>query len=374
MPVTAAAARPRILHVETGRHLYGGARQVLYLLEALEGRGFDNLLVCTRGSALAREAAGRVQTLPLPWHGELDLLAAGRLLAVLRRERPALVHAHSRRGADWHTAVAAALAGVPAVVTRRVDNPESGLAVRWRYRRYARVIAISGAIAAGLERDIGPSLPALARIPSAVDTGRFRPGGDRAWLAAEFDLSPDQPVLAMVAQFIPRKGHALLLEALPQVWARHPGVVCLLLGQGPGRQALAREIEVRGWSARLRLPGFRHDLPRILPAVDALVHPAFTEGLGVALLEAAACALPVVAAAVGGATDVVLDGETGLLVPPGDARALAGALCRLLDAPELGRRLGVAGLDRVVRQFSVAAMADAHATLYRELLEENPSP
>jgi glycosyltransferase involved in cell wall biosynthesis len=359
---------PKILHVEAGRHLHGGAQQVLYLLAALAERGFDNILVCPRGSAVAREAADIARVCTLPWHGEADLLAPLRLLRLVRTERPALLHAHSRRGADWFTALVAAGSGVPAVVSRRVDNRESGPLVRWKYRRYAAVIAISAAIERMLEQTAGLVRHKLHLVHSAVDAQQYRPAGDRAWLAAEFELDADAPILAMVAQFIPRKGHQVLLAALPAIWQRHPAAQFLLFGEG-GRQAvIAAEVRRQGWQARVRLPGHRPDMARILPALDALVHPAHTEGLGVALLEAGACGVPVIAAAAGGIPEVIVDEHTGLLVRPGDAHGLAEAVVRLLDSPSLAQRLGLAARARVESAFSVAAMADAHATLYRQLL------
>ncbi|MCC5868994.1 MAG: glycosyltransferase [Gammaproteobacteria bacterium] len=357
----------KILHVETGRHLHGGARQVLYLMQGLAERGFDNVLVCARGSAVASAAANIARVVTLPWRGEADALAALRLLRVVREEAPAILHAHSRRGADWFTALAAAKSGVPAVVSRRVDNVETGRLVRWKYRQYRAVIAISAAIAGVLRETLGDGLPPLRLVHSAVDSQAFAPGGDRAWLAAQFGLDPNEPIIAMVAQFIPRKGHALLLDALPAVWQRHPGLQCLLLGRGPEQARIEAQVEARGWTSRVRLPGFRSDMARILPALDMLVHPALTEGLGVALLEAGACGIPVVAAAAGGIPEVIEDGRTGLLVPPGASEPLAAAMLRVLEDPALAAQLGRAARLRVERDFSIAAMATAHATLYREL-------
>ncbi len=360
----------RILHVETGRHLYGGARQALWLAEALGAHGCDGLFVCTRGSEVAEVAAGRVETWPVRWLGEVDPLALPRLRAAIRRFQPDLLHAHSRRGADLYTAAASALTGVPALVTRRVDRPESGWLARWKYRRYRRVVVLSEAIAHALESGLGAALPPRVRIPSAVDAARYRPGGDRTRLAADFDLPAGAPVIAMAAQFIPRKGHQVLLEALPRVWASYPALTCLLFGRGPGRDALARDVARRGWEDRVRLPGWRGDLADILPAVDALVHPALAEGLGLVLLEAGACGVPVVAAAAGGIPEVVVDGGTGLLVPPGDAAALATALLRILDDRALAQRLGAAGRRRVEACHSIPAMASAYARLYRDILQE----
>src|SRR5262245_60034547 len=132
----------RIAHIEAGRHLYGGAAQVRYLLDGLTGRGVENLLLCPSGSELGA-AAPAAYVLELPMRGELDAALPLRLARALRGWQPDLVHVHSRRGADLYGGLAAALAGVPAVLTRRVDAPEPAWLGRWKYRPYRAVIALS---------------------------------------------------------------------------------------------------------------------------------------------------------------------------------------------------------------------------------------
>src|SRR5436190_5386222 len=135
----------RIAHVEAGRHLYGGAAQVNYLLEGLTARGVENLLLCPKESELgAASPAGLVR--PLPVRGDLDAMMLPRLAAELKRLKPDLVHVHSRRGADLYGGLAAALAGVPAVLTRRVDAPEHAVLAWLKYRPYRAIVALSHAI------------------------------------------------------------------------------------------------------------------------------------------------------------------------------------------------------------------------------------
>src|SRR5262245_54466098 len=162
----------RIAHVEAGRHLYGGAAQVDYLLEGLTGRGVENLLLCPTESELAA-ATSAALVRALPMRGELDATLLARLARELKRLKPDLVHVHSRRGADLYGGFAAALAGVPAVLTRRVDAPEPALA-RFKYRPYRTVVALSRAIERQLV-DAGVAHERIALIPSGVDTQRYRP-------------------------------------------------------------------------------------------------------------------------------------------------------------------------------------------------------
>lgn len=358
----------KVLHVESGMHLYGGALQVVFLLRGLRARGGEHVLVCPPGSAVgaaAREAGLRVRELPM--RGDLDLGLIPRLGRVIRQERPDLVHLHSRRGADLLGGIAARLAGVPAVLSRRVDNPEPRGWVRLKYRLYARVITISEGIRRVL-LDEGVPAERVVCVPSAVDTEQYRPGGDRARFRREFGLDEDELVVGMLAQFIERKGHRVLIEAMPAVLARHPRTRFLLFGQGPRREHYQALVEQRGLSGRVLFPGFREDLDELLPCLDVVAHPAFMEGLGVALLQSAACAVPIVACPSGGIPEIVHDGVNGRLVTAGDAAALAQALNALLADPELRRRYGSAGRELAQRSFSIPAMVNGNAGVYAELL------
>ncbi|HEX5046237.1 MAG TPA: glycosyltransferase [Gammaproteobacteria bacterium] len=365
----------RIVHVETGRHLYGGGRQVLDLVAGLAAAGVDNVLVCTRGGELeaaargARHAVRGARVVGLPMRGELDFAFPARLRRVLRETSPDLVHVHSRRGADHGGAAATWLERVPAVLTRRVDADEPASWARLKYSAYIKVIALSRAIESQLATH-GVARERIARIPSAVDPARFRPDPEaRARLAAAFDLAQGALVVGVVAQLIPRKGHRALLAELPELARLHPSLRVLCFGRGPLEPELRAEIAALGLEGRVLLAGFREDLPSLLPGLDVLAHPAEREGLGLALLEAASSGVPVVACAAGGVPDVVDDGRTGLLVPAGDGPGLRGALGRLLADPAERARLGGAARARVEQRFTVDRMVAAHRALYAAVLE-----
>jgi glycosyltransferase involved in cell wall biosynthesis len=356
----------RVLHLESGRHLYGGALQVLYLIRGLAAAGHDNSLACPLGSAIAAsDPTARI--IALPMRGEIDPRAVFSLWRALRRERPSLLHVHSRRGADLWGGIAAKLAGVPAVVTRRVDNPEPAWLARRKYRLYRRVIAISPAIrtqllATGL-------LPAgIDLVPSAVDTQRFHPAAADGRLRRELALPADAPLVGMIAQFIPRKGHMDLLRAIPLIAAQARHTRFLLFGRGPLREQIERHCRQAGLAGQVIFAGFRNDLERLLPELDVVIHPAALEGLGVSLLQAAAAAVPVVAYAVGGIPMVVRDGVSGRLVPKGDVAALAQAVAGLLTDKARARQLGEAGRRLVLAEFSISAMVGGNLAAYRRAL------
>ncbi|MGQ9660580.1 MAG: glycosyltransferase [Thermochromatium sp.] len=358
----------KILHVEGGRHLYGGAFQVLHLVRGLAARGHENLLACPRGCALAEAAAPWARVYELPLHGDTDLLMIARLSRLIRTQRPDLVHLHSRRGADVMGGIAARLAGVPVIHTRRVDNPEPRWWVALKYRLYDRVIAISDGIGQVLRAEGLPEAR-LRVVRSAIDHERYAVPVDRAAVRARLQVPTDAFLIGVIAQLIPRKGHRVLLDALPELIAAHPEIQVRLFGQGPLADELQRRIELVGVGDHVRLAGFRDDLPEILPALDLVVHPALMEGLGVSLLQAASASVPIVASRVGGIPEVVREDENGLLVPPGDVAALRAAIGLLLDDPERRRTLGAGGRALVVREFSLDTMVEGNLAVYRELVD-----
>lgn len=358
----------KVLHVEAGRHLYGGARQAGLLIDGLAAAGVANVLVCPPDQPLARRVSG-AQVVPLAMGGDLDFGLATRLESLIRQERPDVVHVHSRRGADLVGGRAAAGAGVPAVLTRRVESREPARWLRHKCRHYGAVVAISTAVRAELEH-ARVSGSRVALIPSAVDTSRIRPDPEaRPRLLNRFGLADDALVLGMAAQFVPRKAHTLLLACLPALRSRHPNLHVLLFGRGPLEPRIRRRVMRRQLDSLVTFCGFDDDLPQVLPGLDVFAHPAAREGLGSAVLEAMSAGCAVAAAPTGGLLDVIVDRESGLLVPARTPAAWTGALHRLLRDPALRGRLGRNGRARVEAGFSVTRMTTAYLSLYHKLAD-----
>jgi glycosyltransferase involved in cell wall biosynthesis len=357
----------RIAHLESGRHLYGGARQVGYLLDALSRRGVENTLICLPDHPLrAMRPRGEIRELEMG--GDLDTGMIRRLRNAFAEIEPDVVHVHSRRGAELFGGLACALDGRPALVTRRVDTAEVPLWARWKYRPYRRIVAISAAVQTQLCERIGIDAGRVATISSAVDSELFRPDSSaRARVLREFRLPEDVLIAAVSAQLIPRKGHGFLFAGLADIVARHPRLRVLCFGRGPLLASLQRRVADHGLAPVVQFAGFREDLAALLPGVDLLVHPAEREGLGVAVLEAMSCEVPVVASAVGGIPDAVTDGVDGLLVPWGDQARLAAAIDFLIADPAARKRIAAAGRIRVQRDFSPALMADRYMSLYQDV-------
>ena len=357
----------KVLHVESGRHLYGGARQVLYLLQGLQREGVENLLACPQDSEIQRAAQPHSSVFALPMTGDLDLALVGRLRALIRRHQPDIVHLHSRRGADLLGGVAARLERAPAVLSRRVDNPEPRWWTAVKYRLYDRIVAISEGIRQVL---LAEGVPAgrVVCVHSAVVPGEYQSPCNPEQFRRAFGLAGDGPVIGVIAQLIPRKGHRHLLAVLPGLVEEVAGLQVLFFGQGPLQDELEQDVAALGLAGKVHFAGFRRDLPRWLGCLDLVVHPAEMEGLGVSLLQAAAAGVALVGSRAGGIPEIVVDGETGILLEPGDRQALAAAVRRLLSDDVLRRRLGAGGRKRVESLFSVDAMVAGNLAVYRDVL------
>ncbi len=360
----------KIVHVETGRHFYGGAQQVIWLIRGLEKKGVDSILVCPPGSEIdivARHSNLAVRNIPCA--GEHDFRFAWRLRSFLRQQQPDLLHCHSRRGADFPGGWAAKFAGVPALVTRRVDSTEAPTAAAIRYWPFSKVAAISENVHAAL-RKCGVRDKRISIVRSAVDVDALTVDVDRAVLHDEFGISVYAFAIAVVAQLIKRKGHRFLLDVLPGLISEYPGIKVVFFGEGSAEPQLRALTSKLGLSGAVRFAGFRHDLDEYLGAFDLLVHPAEKEGLGVAMLKAAAAGLPVIAFDNAGSKEAVRHGSTGILVPPGELTELQRVIGMLVEEPEIGVGLGEAGRNRMHDEFPVSAMVDSYSELYEEILNE----
>ncbi len=350
-----------------GRSLDGGARQVANLLNGLERFADEHVLVCASGAEIAGAISSRSVKISRVKSSDLNGLKFVKALRkIIRYERPDLLHIHSRPG-DMLAALAGRLEKRPMVYSVRSDK-KPGLSERYlKLPLFGRIITLSQGIHRVLQESRVPG-ERLVCIPGAVDTDRFRPDKQgRESFLAQFGLRGDGPVLATVAQLAPHKGHAVLFAALPAVLAKRPTARLLVFGQGPLKAQLAKEINRRGLDRYVLFAGFRPDLENVLPHIDLLIHPALSEGVGVCLMEAAACGVPIIASRVGGIPEIVRDRFNGYLVKPGDSPILARHIIDLLDDEDQLRLFGKTGRELALENHSIERMANAHRALYRNI-------
>jgi glycosyltransferase involved in cell wall biosynthesis len=355
------------LHIDTARTWRGGQNQVLLTVNGLREIGHRAALVAHPDGELRRRAAEGLELIPLAPRTEMDLSAAWRLARVVKRLRPAVVHAH-----DAHGVAMASLAlslgrtgaqGPVLVASRRVDfHLRRNSFSRWKHRQVDCFICASEAIRQMLVAD-GVPPDRTVTVHEGIDLDHVR-SAPPVNVHEAFWLPHRAPVVGNVAALVPHKGQRHLIEAAHLVIQQMPDVRFLILGEGELRDALERHVREHHLEKHVFLPGFRTDVLGCMKSFDLFVMSSVTEGLGTALLDAMACGKAIVATRTGGIPEVVEDGVTGRLVPPRDHTAMAQAILALLADDEQRRRMGEAGLARLQTRFTVERMVAETAAVY----------
>ena len=370
---TVASPALNIAGVDPELGFGGGETQVLGLTIALAGGGHRAELICDpAGQLWERAIAAGIRCHPLRIRNAIDLAAAVRLRAILKRERYDVVHFHTSRAhamAPFARGFARAL-----VVTRRMDYPPNRVFAPYLYNRAVdAVVAISAAVADSLAA-AGVDRQRTAVVLSGVDCDRFRPptAAERADARRALGISDGEFAISAVGALEPRKGHRYLVEAVARLAPAAASIKlkCFIAGQGSSRGELEREIAQLGCAERVRLLGRIEDPRELLRASDVFVMPSLKEGLGVAALEAMASGLPVIVSGVGGLREVVEPDRTGIVVPPSNPQAIASAIGRLADSPGLKAQIGAAARARAVENYSMATMAERTLALYRDCVRK----
>jgi sugar transferase (PEP-CTERM/EpsH1 system associated) len=303
-----------------------------------------------------------------------------RLWRVLRSLRPALVH--TRNLATVEAVVPAVVAGVPYRVHgehgRDVQDID-GTSLKYCLLRRVltpfvhKYIPLSQELEGYLVHRVGVSPFKVKRIPNGVDTETFRPPEKgKVLLPTPGFAEDDAIVIGNVGRLQEVKNPILLAESFKRIGElvpearRHLRLV--MIGDGPLKRRVEDSLKGLGIDSVTWLPGQRHDVAALVRGLDVFVLPSRVEGISNTLLEAMASGVPVVATRVGGNAEVVEDQETGLLVPPDDAESMAGAIARYVRDPELRKTHGLAGRQKVEREFSLDRMVDAYLSIYDELL------
>jgi glycosyltransferase involved in cell wall biosynthesis len=357
------------LHIDTAKTWRGGQNQVLVTVLGLRALGHRTVLVAHAGGELRQRAAEGLELVALAPRTEMDLGAAWRLSRIIKQEKPDIIHAHDPHGvamAALALSMSTQLVKPPLVASRRVDFRLKGNSLsRWKYRQVDCFICASDAIRQMLIEDGIPPARAVT-VHEGIDLGRVE-AAPAANLHEELWLPHHAPIVGNVAALVPHKGQKHLVEAAALVMRDVPDARFIIAGEGELRESLERQIREHHLEKHVFLAGFRPDVLSLHKAFDIFVMSSVTEGLGTSLLDAMAAGKPIVATRAGGIPEVVVDGETGYLVPPRDHDAMAGAIARLLKDEALRRRMGEAGQKRARVRFSAERMVQDTLRVYKRV-------
>jgi glycosyltransferase involved in cell wall biosynthesis len=365
----------KLMLLAIGLGVGGTESHILDLASGIDRSRFD-VSVCTlkSGGRIAEELRARgIKVFSVNGTGKLDARVLFRLLKIIRDERPDVIQAFL----FWAN-VAARICGrilrtclivssyhdeiiSEGWIVRLVDR----LTLKWTHA----ILCCSEAVRHSVLSRIGGKSDHIRVIPFGVDVDRFRYAS--AASRQELGLFDEGPVIGSVCRLVePKKGLRVLLGAMCELTRRlgKPPCQLLIVGDGPAREGLETLRDRLGLSPWVVFTGTRRDIPRVLHALDAFVLPSLYEGFGIAILEAMAAGKPVVATTVGGIPEFVVPGETGLLVEPENATALAEAIASLLGDPERARQMGIRGLARVVAGFHMSTVIRRHEQVYEACL------
>ena len=375
---------PRVLHLINGEYFGGSARVLMNYVESEARRAEVAVGVHFPGELERRLRLAGVETELIPMRSRLDLGAARRVRALARRWRADVIHTHQVRNTLLGRLVS--VAGGPPVVTHvhspafrestdTVRNLVTGTVDRALAGRTRRFIAVSQSLAGELGR-LGIRAERIRVVPNGIPLPEAATEADRADLRVELGLPSDEPVIGMVANFRPRKGTEVLIEAASRLAEEGTPVRLLLVGEAfrDGRRDYAAELAAlaaaRGIGDRVTFTGFRADPERIIAGLDVFVLPSrFGEGLPMVLLEAMGAGVPVVTTPVEGIVEVVDDGRNARLVPSDDPASLAAAIRDLVADPARRAAMGAAGRQAVIERYTSDRMAEGFERVYAELTD-----
>jgi glycosyltransferase involved in cell wall biosynthesis len=361
---------------------FGGAEMLLLAMAQIYSRQGHEIQVAYFTPGPLSDDLGKMN---IPLHrlssrGIKDPRALTRLIGIIRDFKPDVLHTHLFKS-DVTGQIAGALAGVPARVSSEHNiNP-------WRkkplYNAISkalmspahRIIAVSGEVRDYLKTYNTYPDEKVVVIDNGIDLERFNPATvEPLDKAALWNVPADALLVSVVGRLEEQKGHSVLIDAAKKVVEACPQARFVLVGAGPLRESLEAQRSALGLDEYVIFAGIQRDMPRVMKTMDVIVFSSLWEGLPVALLEAMAMQRPLLSTAVGGVPGVITPEVNGLLIPPGDADALAQGLIRLLNDPALRERLGKAGRSTIHERYSAAGMHEQIMNLYQSILARRNEP
>ena len=360
----------RVLHLDSGADWRGGQQQVLYLAEGLKSFPVEQHLIVRAGSSLSKRLQPLgLPVIALPFHSEWGPLSLFGLLGVIRKTRPQVIHAHDSRTLGMAVLLKAAGCYFHLVASRRVAFPLNANPLwRLKYQKFPdRIIAVSRHIRELLvQQGIAPGKVQVIHDGLLLPV---TPGPEeRRSARRHFGLADGELLIGTAGQFTREKGHEVLIRAFRAMADQQPGIRLLLLGDGPLRSRLSDLARSLGLQDKVLLQRADCDLGKVFPALDLFVYPSLVEGLGSVLLLAMAYRIPVCASRTGGIPELVVQGETGFLVPPGEPSSLAEQVLKILRKPDGLKEMVERAYQRVNSEFNAARMVSQTFNVYTNLL------
>lgn len=355
-------------------------RALARIINGLPRERYGLYLACHKDSEFYKKIDNNVDIMPLDFSKRISLSLIFKLAWIIRKNNIHIVHACGAR-ADLHGRLSGMISGkarhvstIPApsegINTDRIRTKRFRLFARF-FNRFVDRFIVSSDLAGKRAEGAGAVNPGKSiRIYNGVDTEWFNPSSaDRSRTRAEFNISDNTVLIGAAGRLVWQKGFEFLIKSIPIVIRSHPDVKVLIAGDGPFKEHLVMHSGMLGMNHHVILAGFRNDMKEVLSAVDILVVPSLVDEFPMITLEGMAMAKPVVATRIEGISELITDGENGLLVLSWDANALAKAINRLINDRTFAEILGKKAREKVEKDFSEEKMILETERVYRSLSE-----
>ncbi len=372
--------RIRVLHVIGGGEFGGAEQHLLTLIKHMDRSEFAIHVACLFPEPLAPLVKNDgIPVHIFPMKSKINLKPVGEIASLIKLEGFHIVHTHGVR-ANLVGRLAAKLAGVRPVVTtvhsvlafdynRWYDRWVNAVCERVARNITDKFIAVSDALGQRLAAE-GVPAGKIVTVYNGLELAKYDPETPGLPVRKEFGISPGAVVAGIIARLHPVKGHKYLLEAFAEAGKKYSDLFLLIVGAGYERDRLEDRANKLGISERVIFTGFRRDITHVIAALDFLVLPSLSEGLGIVIMEAMSMKKPVIASRVGGIPEVITPGVDGLLVPPADVPALVSAIELLAGDRRMVSVLGEAARETAQTRFSAEIMGKKTAMIYKDILKQ----
>ncbi|MFX0200593.1 MAG: glycosyltransferase family 4 protein [Candidatus Hodarchaeota archaeon] len=374
--------RRHILFVIDNLSFGGGERVFAQIINGLLPKKYE-IFVASLPSEQFDKAIhnNRVQFLPIDFSKRLNFSLIPRLAKIINKNKIEIVHGQGAR-AEFYARLACKLAGISKYVST-IAMPVEGFDVGFlRKKIYAlfdrfsekfvdRFLVVSDVLREAMIRDHGIPAEKIIRIYNGIEIDHYLPqeeDGSREGIRREFNVGKDTAFIGAIGRLVWQKGFEYLIQAIPHILREFAQTKVLIVGEGPLRkelEALGKSMKIEG---HLVFSGFRSDVKEILSAIDILVVPSLLEGFPMITLEAMAMGKPIIASDIDGIREQIIDGESGILIPPKDLNAIGEAIIKLNRDEKLAQNMGWEARKRVEKEFSVEKMVTTTEQVYQSLI------
>ncbi len=371
-----------VAHIRDSSGIFGAERVILTIGKNIDKK-YKVILICLRSSdgksdILMKKAEEiGVQVISVDVSGKMDFSSLKHIRDILKKHQVKILHSHDFK-ANLYGLMASRNLGIKRILTAGGTTRDSVVKKiyvymdeTFTYRFYDYIVAVSTDI---YEKLLNKNIKSgrVVIVENGIDKSLYEPDANKSHINNPFPIGNTNKVFAVIGRLFPDKAHRYFIEAFSDIKKTYPKSVALIIGEGPTEAEIRKQVIDLKLEDSVFLCGVRKDMANIYKNIDFLVIPSLTEGLPYVLLEAMLFKVPVLATNVGGMPNLIINGVTGYIVPPGDAKSLKIGMEKMLNDPEKGRNMSEEGSKLVKEKYSARRMAEDYGRLYDKMMNGRP--